>query len=415
MAISELIEAINSVTLTSQLDQADEQQRAQLFQACDKLKALCESPLEKTMSILFSGHQAMAIRLGVDLKLFDALISRSSQSENKVVSVSQMAEDTKADPALVGRILKFLASMSIVKQLSPDTFFPTRLTAAYVSTSPLAAAVIHFTHFHLFLTKLPEYFAQNGWKNPRDIDNTPFQFVMGDKLRYFDYLSSKPYYQNAFNTVMTSSFRRPGKKWVDFFPVEEKLHVQDRSHVLLVDVGGGHGSDLLSFREKFPHLSGKLVLQDLPHVIETANIPSSIEGQGYDFFDEQPVKGAKAYYLRTVLHDWPDAQVVQILARLRDAMDSSSILLIEEKAMPETDLPLMAAVGDMTRMVEDYQFNCGLVPFGSFDIVTWTSANSQGNGAITGVGAATPWNMVRNGNTLVTGRLSGNDVVIAYG
>jgi hypothetical protein len=207
------------------------------------------------------------------------------------------------------------------------------------------------THFQTFLTKLPEYFAQNGWKNPRDINDTPFQFVMGDKLRYFDYLSSKPYYQNAFNTVMTSSYRRSGKKWFEFFPVEKKLQVQDESDVLLVDVGGGHGSDLLLFRERFPDLPGKLILQDLPHVIETAAIPSSIVGQGHDFFDEQPLKGAKAYYLRTVLHDWPDAQVVQILTRLRDAMDLSSLLLIEEKAMPEKNLPLMAAVGDMSMMV----------------------------------------------------------------
>jgi hypothetical protein len=54
MSVSELIETINSATLTGQLDQVDEQQRAQLSQACGKLKALCESPLEKTMSILFS-------------------------------------------------------------------------------------------------------------------------------------------------------------------------------------------------------------------------------------------------------------------------------------------------------------------------------------------------------------------------
>jgi hypothetical protein len=44
----------------------------------------------------------MAVRLGVDLKLFDAIISRSSQTEKKEVAVSQIAEDTKADPALVG-------------------------------------------------------------------------------------------------------------------------------------------------------------------------------------------------------------------------------------------------------------------------------------------------------------------------
>ncbi|KAJ5914733.1 hypothetical protein N7504_003616 [Penicillium tannophilum] len=350
MDISQLLQSLNSVILSGRLD-VDEQQRAQLSQACDQLKSLCESPLEKTIKLLFAGHQAMAIRLGVDLKLFDAIANRSSEQEGGRVTVSQIAKDVKADPKLVGRIMRFLASMEILKQISPDTYLSTPFAAAYISASPLSAAVIHFTHFHTIISRLPEYFEQKGWNNPGDVDDAPFQVAIGAKSRYFDYLSSKPYYQNAFNTVMASSYRRGEESWFEFFPVEEKLHVQDPSSVLLVDVGGCHGKDLQIFHENFPGLSGRLILQDLPHVIETGDIPAGIEAQGYSFFDEQPVKGAKAYYLRNVLHDWPDKQVVQILSRIREAMDSSSLLLIEEKAMPEMNVPLMAAIGDMSMMV----------------------------------------------------------------
>ena len=150
---------------------------------------------------------------------------------------------------------------------------------------------------------------------------------------------------------MASSYRREGRSWFEFFPVEQKLRVQSPSEVLLVDVGGCQGKDLQAFREKFPNLPGRLILQDLPHVVEAGEIPSGIEAQGHSFFDKQPVKGARAYYLRNVLHDWPDKQVVEILTRLRGAMGSDSLLLIEEKAMPETNVPLMAAVGDMSMMV----------------------------------------------------------------
>lgn len=66
-------------------------------------------------------------------------------------------------------------------------------------------------------------------------------------------------------------------------------------------------------------------------------------------------------------------------------------------------------------IVEDFESNGGSVPFSSFDTVTWTNANAQVNGATTGAGSATPWNMVQNGNTLATGSLSGDDVVITYG
>lgn len=52
--------------------------------------------------VFFQGHQAMAIRLGVDLKLFDAIANRSSEQEGGRVTVSQIAKDVKADPKLVG-------------------------------------------------------------------------------------------------------------------------------------------------------------------------------------------------------------------------------------------------------------------------------------------------------------------------
>ena len=50
----------------------------------------------------FKCHQAIAIRLAVDLKLFDAIVKRASESEDGRVRVGQLSEDVKADPKLVG-------------------------------------------------------------------------------------------------------------------------------------------------------------------------------------------------------------------------------------------------------------------------------------------------------------------------
>jgi hypothetical protein len=68
------------------------------------------------------------------------------------------------------------------------------------------------------------------------------------------------------------------------------------------------GHDLVGLKRKFPNLPSRLVLEDLPDVIEHAkeSTEDGIEVVGYDMFTEQPLKGAKAYYLRTVLYDWPD-------------------------------------------------------------------------------------------------------------
>ncbi|GCB21215.1 demethylsterigmatocystin 6-O-methyltransferase [Aspergillus awamori] len=354
MSVSDLIKSINAVTSSGELNSIDEQQRAELSSACDRLKAMCESPLETMFRLLFTEHQTMVLRLAIDLKLFDSVIHHSSQDETGKVTLAQIASDTKADPVLLGRIMRFLSAMGTLKQHTADTFTPTPLSSSYISTSPLAAAIIHFTHFHTFLTQLPEYFAKNNWTNPNDLANTPFQFAAGTSSPYFDYLSTKPYYQSSFNTVMKSPIRRAGQPWFKLFPVTDKLHIDNPtpSSILMVDIGGSQGQDLLAFRSAFPDLPGRLILQDLPHVVADAELPDGvIESQGYDFFTEQPVKGAKGYMLRTVLHDWPDKEVVKILSRVREAMDEESVLLIVEKVIPETGGGLMAAIGDLSMMV----------------------------------------------------------------
>ena len=57
----------------------------------------------------------------------------------------------------------------------------------------------------------------------------------------------------------------------------------------------------------------------------------------------QPVRYAKAYYLRTVLHDWPDKQAGEIFSNIRLAMDTQSMLLINEDALPEDKVPMYPA------------------------------------------------------------------------
>ena len=90
--------------------------------------------------------------------------------------------------------------------------------------------------------------------------------------------------------------------YVDIASVLATNSIQD-GDVLLVDVGGGVGQDLLKFHAKHPDLRGRLILQDLPDVVNNAKVPEYIEAMGHDFFTPQPIHGAKAYYLHSILHD----------------------------------------------------------------------------------------------------------------
>ena len=61
--------------------------------------------------------------------------------------------------------------------------------------------------------------------------------------------------------------------------------------VLMVDVGGGRGHDLLELAKRKGPEHGRLILQDLPEVIADAPELELVESMGYDFFTPQPVKG----------------------------------------------------------------------------------------------------------------------------
>ena len=62
-----------------------------------------------------------------------------------------------------------------------------------------------------------------------------------------------------------------------------------------------------------------------------------IEAAAYDFFTPQPLKNARAYFLRGILHNWDDDRCVQILKHQAEAMavGGKSTLLIEDFVLGE--------------------------------------------------------------------------------
>ncbi|KAJ6186900.1 hypothetical protein N7519_001808 [Penicillium mononematosum] len=106
----------------------------------------------------------------------------------------------------------------------------------------------------------------------------------------------------------TSSLRgRPHIPWPGLPPSDCNPRVSSNDRVQLVDIGGGLGHDLAGLKRKFPNIPGRLVLEDLPDVIEHAK--ESIED------------GIEVSLLA--------------LARVREAMADDSVLLINENTLPE--------------------------------------------------------------------------------
>lgn len=84
--------------------------------------------------------------------------------------------------------------------------------------------------------------------------------------------------------------------WSDIYPVQERLiegfDSSDKENVLLVDLAGGLGHYATQFQSNFPDAPGRLVLQELPVVVDAIqDLPSKVEKMSYDMFTENPIKG----------------------------------------------------------------------------------------------------------------------------
>lgn len=137
---------------------------------------------------------------------------------------------------------------------------------------------------------------------------------------------------------------------------------------MMVDVGGGSGHQLISLRNAQPQLKGKMVVQDvgmmLASVDKSAAEAAGVEAMEHDFYESQPVRGAKVYYLRSVLHDWPDELDKKILTRLREAMAEDSVVVVDEIVIPAKgasigqmhfDLTMLASLGAMERSLAQWE------------------------------------------------------------
>ncbi|KAJ4298088.1 hypothetical protein N0V90_005987 [Kalmusia sp. IMI 367209] len=325
-----------------------------LLGAMEKLRDALEEPFDKVARIMFTPYDAAALRLGVDMEFFD-----SAAKKGGPVTTKELAEPKNADPAFVRRIMRILVNQGFFAEQEAGVYTPQPMAFAFAAPSPLKSAVIHLVIGPAAALQSFDYFEKNGYQNPNDAFDGPWQHAHNSKGQScWDWLAKNPRDKEAFNVTMRAQKMVRGEEWFDFFPVEEKLKLSDdeaSSRIALVDIGGGWGHDIKLFHETYPALPGKLVLEDHPSVTSTAeSLPNAITVVGHDFLTPQPdaIKHAKAYFFRMVFHDWPDKQAKVILSNLKGVMAHDSLLLINDHVLPETGVRHFETLVDMHMMAQ---------------------------------------------------------------
>ncbi|KAH7191600.1 S-adenosyl-L-methionine-dependent methyltransferase [Fusarium oxysporum] len=381
-AVPSLIKEINA--LSGDLDSDDPTARLKLMAKAKSLWQSLETPRETMLRHVWAEPSLhCALTAGTVKEVWTHVAKIDGPFK-----VADVAKEKNIEPALLARLVRHVSSMGYITEIDQDTYQATNfiksmafpfINAGYPCIS--GACLNALGQFH-------EWADINSWKDATDISNSPLQLGYKTEKTFFEHLHTNPPYGQLFHLHM-GGYRQGRPSWMDagFFPVQEKLingFEKSDDAALLVDIGGSFGHDIGEFCRKFPDAPGRLILQDLPVVIDQiTSLDNKIERMKYDFYTEQPIKGARAYYMHSVLHDWSDDTCLKILAQVKAAMKPGySKLLINENVIPNTgaqweatalDIMMLTLLASRERTQENWEKLLGGAGLKIRNI--WTVAN----------------------------------------
>ncbi|KAI9875694.1 MAG: hypothetical protein M1830_008092 [Pleopsidium flavum] len=326
----------------------DDKTRRRLQEAAFKLMGALDNPIDGVRRIIFQPHQLYVTRVAIEGGWFMALADGDQPKK-----ATELAKATGAQRSLIVRLMRVLTSGGIVAEVGPETYASTPVSKA-LTYPPVYDGVKHFFDEGLnIFCKFPEYLIRNGYKVPEEPSTGPFAYTFGQIQ--WDYFRDHPERGKSFNVFMAGQ-REGRQSWLDVYPLEKQLQHdlrEDKEAVLLVDIAGGRGHDVKDFKARHAKLPGRVILQDLPEVIAQVdpNWKKGIEPMAYDFFTPQPIKGARAYYFRSILHDWDDNSCRNILQNQISAMEKDySRLLVNDMVLPDVGAAMFPAAMDVSMM-----------------------------------------------------------------
>lgn len=290
--LADLTTAIGSVHLR-------ESERHELLDASRSLVRKLETPKEKVARMMW--HEPLVLttaRVLIDLNIFKALTEAGEPR-----TVAQLSSTTGADSALLERLLKHIATELYVQETGPDTYQANDYTRTLATPGGEGCVLDVFNLLQVY-AKLPEFLQKTKYVCPRDKDASPSAFAWEGRGHYFDWVMQDPKRIAATHGHM--EFKNLGPQWYEEPEIVESALGAgvDADGVLMVDVGGNGGHQSTGFRRRHPDMPGRLVLQDLPRVVDNldreALAKAGVEARGHDFFAPQPIVGAKAYYVKMV-------------------------------------------------------------------------------------------------------------------
>jgi hypothetical protein len=287
----------------------------------------------KTMLNLIIGHwTARLVQVAAKLNLAD-LLKDGPRTADQLAAIAGVRT-----PELY-RVLRALASVGVFAETKNQRF---KLTPLAVTLQTVVPGSMRTSAIMLNAD-----WQWDAWQQLLyGIETGEVPFVKAHGMSVFEYLEKHPEDLAVFHestTGLTNPAIAAAYKFSKFRT--------------LVDVGGGHGSLLATILKAHPKLNG--VLFDQPSVIAGARNDRHVTAKGIakrctlesgDFFTSVP-KGADAYILKYILHDWNDERSVGILTNCRTAMNENSRVLVVDSVIPPGNDPGYVKLLDIEMLI----------------------------------------------------------------
>jgi len=320
-----------------------------------KLLRTVRGPLDSVYAHFENGAHTGSVRALLEMGVFSALPLDGSS-----VKAQELAEKLKVDPVLLVRLMRCATLNGPFKETGPEEYAHTPFSQIYLVPAIAGAMSLITDEYAPAQLLMAQFFKSTGWTNPTSPSNNPYTFAHHTNgLSMWEYIEQFPDRKRAFNNAMLA--QNQSTIWtVSIFPFHTYFFALNsaspvsptkQEDVLVVDIGGGKGHVSDQIKTMLKDIPGRVILQDLPSVIDDITDPlEAVERMKYDFFTPQPIKGAYIYYIRRCLHDWSDAKCVEILSNIVPAMSSSSKLLIAEVVLPTLSVDIESAWMDITML-----------------------------------------------------------------
>ncbi|KAF8058207.1 S-adenosyl-L-methionine-dependent methyltransferase [Lyophyllum atratum] len=293
--------------------------------ACAQLCATVARPSHTMLNF----YEPACLNVVLRFKISDIL-----QGKPCGMHISEIGKISGVDQGKIGRILRLLASRHCFQEVSRDVFANNRLSLQLLSTNPFYSLALDYAdENYKWTSELAETLADPVMGHSAAPEHAAFNKYTGYTCTFFNYLGG--YGSRLGKAMVAWGVATEVGAVIKGFPWGELPQ-----NASVCDIGGGVGTVTMRLAKAYPGLLYKL--QDTPKRIQQAQeeiwperfpealIQKRIEFKAMDFLVESPIEHCDVYYLKNVIHDFPDNASITILRNVRNAMAPHSRVLIQE-------------------------------------------------------------------------------------